>query len=236
MCKEARAAKFIIDPFVAMWTIFSHTHLKSRNDSDPNQLILAVDVLAVTEVQVKAFGSCTTFRSLIMDKQTSADTPSSMAVGSVQCHIGQFQQTADILKPGYALPDCNLPQISRASCQMVVFPSLPPCCRSASDTTIQHLLFRASITDIVPSSNQKSYFWKSSSPYLITAIRAEGKVSFRLPYIRFLPFMNPSLNSLSLFHSINTFVFKFSSSKCKLFSKTVLFLLFFRKFLQRKSL
>lgn len=116
-----------------MWTIFSHTHLKSRNDSDPNQLILAVDVLAVTEVQVKAFGSCTTFRSLIMDKQTSADTLSSMAVGSVQCHIAQFQQTADILKPGYALPDCNLPQISRASCQMVVFPSLPPCCRSASD-------------------------------------------------------------------------------------------------------
>lgn len=29
--------------------------------------------------------------------------------------------------------------------------------------------------------------------------------------------MNPSLNSLSLFHSINTFVFKFSSSKVKLF-------------------
>lgn len=131
MCKEARAAKLLLTHLLQCGPS-SQTHLMSRNDSNPNQLIVAVDVLAVTEVQVKAFGSCTTFRSLIMEKQTSADTLSSMAVGSVQCHIAQFRQTADILKPGYALPDCNLPQISRASCQMVVFPSLPPCCRSAS--------------------------------------------------------------------------------------------------------
>lgn len=94
---------------------------------------MVADILTLTEVQVKAFGPCTTFRSLIMEKQTSADTLSSMAAGSVQCHIAQLRQTADILKPGYTLSDCNLPQISRASCQMLVFPSLPPCCRSGSD-------------------------------------------------------------------------------------------------------
>lgn len=68
---------------------------------------MAVDIPALTEVRVKAFGSCTTFRSLIMEKQTSADTLSSMAAGSVQCHIAQLRQTADILKPGYTMATCR---------------------------------------------------------------------------------------------------------------------------------
>lgn len=44
----------------------SQTRLKSFNDPDPNHFIVALVLPALTEVQVKVFGSCTTIRSLIM--------------------------------------------------------------------------------------------------------------------------------------------------------------------------